>query len=303
MSRATLHLVTSALGCGGPMGRGADTAGPRDAAQARVLFVGIDGMRPDALVAAQTPNLDRLRTAGRWSLSAQTQQTGATSSAPGWTSIFTGVEVSQHGVEANGAYENYNRSFQTFAGLARRQLGRSTSAAAHWPQVLSDIHRPDDFDEALLTNDDGVATHLASQIASGGADLLLAHLDDVDSAGHNSGFSMDNPAYLAAIEAQDARVGLLLTAIDNRPASEDWLVVITTDHGGSGIDHGAMDSANQTIPLVVWTEGSEPGEMSAASAPSHLDVFPTVLSWLGAGPALLAHAAGQPRLGDRRAPG
>ena len=293
----TLLLATGALACGSPPSAAPDTAGARDRAQARALFIGIDGVRPDALEAARTPHLDRLRDAGRWSLSARTQQTGATSSAPGWTSIFTGVEVSRHGVEANGAYEGYDRSFETFAGLARRELGRTTSAAAHWPQILSDIHRPDDFDEALLTSDDGVAATLASQIAAGSAELLVAHLDDVDGAGHDSGFSVDNPAYLAAIEAQDARVGQLLAALDSRPAAEDWLVVVTTDHGGEGTNHGPMDAANQTIPLLVWTEGTDPGPLPDAAAPSHLDVFPTVLTWLGADPALLANAAGQARVG------
>ena len=36
----------------------------------RVLMVGIDGLRPDALEAAATPNLDRLRAAGWYSLEA-----------------------------------------------------------------------------------------------------------------------------------------------------------------------------------------------------------------------------------------
>ena len=143
---------------------------------------------------------------------------------------------------------------------------------------------------------DARARSRAGRIAAGSAELLVAHLDDVDGAGHDSGFSEDNPAYLAAIEAQDARVGQLLQAIDGRPAAEDWLVVVTTDHGGEGTNHGPMDAANQTIPLIVWSEGGAPGELAAAAAPSHLDVFPTILTWLGADADTTAHAAGQARL-------
>lgn len=272
----------------------ADSAGPGPGvAEARALFVGIDGLRPDGLTAADTPHLDRLFAEGARSLTARTQQTGATSSGPGWTSIFTGVEVARHGVEANGDYAAYDRSLPTFARVVRQELGRPTAAAAHWPEILSAIHGSEAFDDQLLTDDDGVAAWLARDVATGGAHLLVAHLDDVDAAGHATGFSADNPDYLAAIEAQDRRLGELLAAIDARPAAEGWLVVVTTDHGGAGTDHGPQDAANQTIPFVAWGPGVAPGDLGAEA--SHLDAFPTVLTWLGATPAQLGEAAGAAR--------
>ena len=275
----------------------ADSSAPAPAEPLRrALFVGIDGMRPDALQIAQTPHLDRLRDDGAWSMVAQTQQTGDTVSATGWTSIFTGVEVSTHGVEANGDYATYDRSFETFAGVVRRDLGRSTAAAAHWPEILSAIHGADDFDDALLTDDDGVADRLARHIEADDHALLVAHLDDVDHAGHASGFSADNPDYLAAIEAQDDRVGRMMAAIDARPASEDWLVVVTSDHGGDPAGHGNRNADCRTIPLLVWGGGVPIGELDATDAPSHLDVFRTVLTHLGAADALISRSAGQSRL-------
>ncbi|MHC4743051.1 MAG: hypothetical protein ACYS8Z_14135, partial [Planctomycetota bacterium] len=61
------------------------------------LIIGIDGCRPDALIAADTPNLDSLMAGGSWTMDAfsggilgtSTQQ--ATSSGPAWSSILTGV--------------------------------------------------------------------------------------------------------------------------------------------------------------------------------------------------------------------
>ena len=262
----------------------------------RALFVGVDGLRPDALDAARTPTLDRLRSEGAWSLRAQTQLTGATSSAPGWTSIFTGVEVSVHGVPANGEYDGYDRSLPTFAGVAKATLGLPTLGVSHWPDVLSHIHAPSDFDTSQLASDDGVRDTVTEGIAAGTAHLVVAHLDDVDGAGHSTGFSTENPDYLAAIEAQDARIGAMLAAIEARPASEDWLVVVTTDHGGLGTDHGDMNADCQTIPLVVWGGGVVPGELSAGSRPSHLDAFPTILTHLGATPDQLGPASGTSRV-------
>jgi len=274
---------------------GADT--PDEAADPRVLFIGIDGMRPDALDAADTPHIDRLRREGAGSLSAATQLTGATSSAPGWTSIFTGVEVRTHGVVQNGDYSGYDTTLPTFARLVRHDLGRPTAAVAHWPQILSDIHQVDDFDSSLLTDDDGVADVTSDNIQVGSAHLYVTHLDDVDHAGHAEGFSVEVPEYIAAIEAQDTRVGRMLAAIDARPGSEDWLVVLTTDHGGHGTDHGPMDAANQTIPLVIW--GGAVSADALDDAPGHLDVFPTVLAHFGADPSSWAHADGRSRLPGR----
>jgi len=287
-----LLLVVATAGCA-TESKPEPTRDTSTSAEPRALFIGIDGMRPDALVAAHTPHMDRLRAEGAWSLAAATQSTGATSSAPGWTSIFTGVEVTTHGVEANGEYDHYDRSHPTFAHVARHTLGLPTRAAAHWPEVLSHIHAPDDFDDSVLAGDDAVADTLAADITDGGAHLLVAHLDDADHAGHASGFTVDNPDYIAAIEAQDTRIGRMLAAIDSRPDTEDWLVVVTTDHGGEGTDHGAMNSACQTIPLIVWGGAVSPGELSADLQPSHLDAFPTILTHLGATPEHLGAATGR----------
>ena len=50
---------------------------------AKVLQIGIDGVRPDALLAAKTPNLDLLAEKGSLTLEART--TSITSSGPAWS--------------------------------------------------------------------------------------------------------------------------------------------------------------------------------------------------------------------------
>lgn len=64
-------------------------------AERKVLFIGIDGCRPDAIEKADTPNIDRLVANGV--MSTNTSILGPrdcgneTISGPGWSSIFTGV--------------------------------------------------------------------------------------------------------------------------------------------------------------------------------------------------------------------
>ena len=65
----------------------------------KVLIIGIDGLRPDAMMRANTPNLDRLIAAGCVSLQASTCQ--VTVSGPGWSSMLTGVWSPKHEVLDN----------------------------------------------------------------------------------------------------------------------------------------------------------------------------------------------------------
>jgi predicted AlkP superfamily pyrophosphatase or phosphodiesterase len=259
----------------------------------KVLFIGIDGMRADAAIAADTPHLDELASEGAWTDSASTQLTAATVSAPGWASITTGVEAEKHGIIANGEYDGRAEDTPSFLWRCRQQLALETAVAAHWPDIISPIHESDAISESVLRTDDGVTEWLVEAIEDALFDVHFAHLDDVDAAGHDSGFSTENPDYLSAIEAQDARVGLLLDAIQARLSTEEWLVVVTTDHGGEGTSHGALNDANQTIPFWVWGAGVVPEVLPGET--NHMDVHPTVMRFLGMEPEKEWQLDGVPR--------
>ncbi len=69
----------------------------------KVLIIGIDGCRPDALLAAQTPNLDALWKDGAYSFKARTDE--ISSSGPAWSAMLTGVWHQKHNV-LNNEYED-----------------------------------------------------------------------------------------------------------------------------------------------------------------------------------------------------
>ena len=77
----------------------------QDPGAQRVLVIGIDGVRPDALAAAKTPNLDKLIKTSAFADSTQILGTryskNNTISGPGWSSILTGVWADKHGVHDN----------------------------------------------------------------------------------------------------------------------------------------------------------------------------------------------------------
>ena len=60
---------------------------------------------------------------------------------------------------------------------------------------------------------------------------------------------------------------------------EEYVVILTTDHGGHDYNHGSTDKYDMTIPLFIFGEGiSKGGEFNSYSI---LDVTPTVCSLLG----------------------
>lgn len=101
---------------------GLEGAPPKEnRAAKRVLIIGIDGTRPDALAKANTPNLDELIRQGAFTDSAQILgsrfQKNNTISGPGWSSILTGVWADKHGVLDN---DFKGRNFEAFPHFFKR---------------------------------------------------------------------------------------------------------------------------------------------------------------------------------------
>src|SRR5262249_32935764 len=87
--------------------------------------------------------------------------------------------------------------------------------------------------------------------------------------------------YVQAIERTDEFVGRLLKAIRARKtyAQEDWLILASTDHGGSGKSHGKDIPEHRTIFVLVSGAAAARGRIEPA--PAIVDIAPTALHHLG----------------------
>ncbi|MCC6527898.1 MAG: alkaline phosphatase [Polyangiaceae bacterium] len=259
---------------------GADDSTPEPSSGAparRVLVVGIDGARADAVVAADTPTLDRLAAEGAYSFQASTQLTAVAVSSPGWASVLTGVEADKHGTLDNATASGPSAAYPTLLARARSDVGARTQVVANWLGLLTLVEDEAEGPAIWYPSDTTVTARTLELIVGGARDVYFAHFDDVDHAGHTYGFGPGVPEYIAAIEEKDAELGELVAAIEAR-TDEEWLVLVTSDHGGEGTDHGAQNAANQTVFLVAWGAGVVPGELVAAT---HMDTAPTALAFLG----------------------
>jgi arylsulfatase A-like enzyme len=241
--------------------------------------MGIDGLRPDAIAPARTPTLDMLFEHGAGTLAASTQLTGDTVSGPGWASILTGVEVERHGVTSNdtAVMQGIDRGVPTMLGAAF-DAGLDTGLIVHWLQLPLLVEAGPM--QGFRFGDDATVASTAVRYLTQPRDLLFLHFDDCDHAGHATGYGPSNPDYLAAVEGVDTHLATVLDGVLERPtyAEEAWMFVLVTDHGGEGTGHGPRNAINQTIPLLFVRPGMTPATLSAGN---HMDVAPTVLSYLG----------------------
>jgi predicted AlkP superfamily pyrophosphatase or phosphodiesterase len=279
---ATVLLALTLVGCKTTpeASPGDDDSAPAPQQRHRVMFVGIDGVRPDALQAATTPNLDALLEMAAWTMDARTHD-GVTSSAPGWTSIFTGVQSAKHGVPANGEYDDRDDAYPTFVKRAVDELGITAALAYQWLDIGARIVEAEAVAEASWADDPEITTWMVERVVDGDHDLHALVMDDVDHAGHEFGFSATAQGYLDAIAVADTQLGQVLAAMDARPEDEAWLLVVTTDHGGTAEgSHGDPIEDCQRIWMVVAGDGVTAGELPAVET-THLDVHPTILKFLG----------------------
>ncbi|MCB9530294.1 MAG: alkaline phosphatase [Myxococcales bacterium] len=263
-----------------------------------LLFIGIDGMRSDGLLASDAPTLHGLLSIGAWTLDGQTHS-GTTDSSAGWTTLFTGVEPDRHLVANNDSTGLRDWSYRTFAWRLSNDVGVRTAMVAHWLPAAAVLHEGDAFERVEFGDDATVGEIAADWVASGEYDAILTHFDDVDHAGHSSGFSPELATYRSAIEGVDTYVAPIVDAVLARSTLRDeaWLVVVATDHGGEGTSHGARIYPCQRIPLIFAGTGVGRGELGGDTV-TQMDVHPTILSFFGAAPAAPGTIDGHARLGE-----
>src|SRR5262245_50864257 len=238
----------------------------------KVLYIGIDGTRFDAIEKAQTPNLDALVKDGIYSptclILGDRYRKNDTVSGPGWSSILTGVWADKHGVHNNTFVGmNYKEYPHFFARLKEVRPDARAASYVTWEPIHKHITSAanvsinyEQKDHGVLDYDryDNEATDAAvKQLNGNNPDAVFLYIGQVDVAGHAKGFHPSVPDYIAAIERADKLVGRAVAAVKARKtfADEDWLVLVTSDHGGKGTGHGSGHSTPEILNSFLIVAG------------------------------------------------
>ena len=242
-----------------------------------VVVIGIDGLRPDRMLLADSPVLHGLMRTGAYSMWMRTTPLAVT--LPSFTSMMTGVNPRKHGVDWDRemplAAPFYSKT-PTIFELASRvgyvtamTSGKSKFSAlakpgtithAFLPKVdlavtIASLGKPDKGPEGLAfsaqekVGDDVVIAEALKIIESFRPNFMFIHLPSVDTVGHDKGWG--SPEQLAQIATTDANVGNVLAALDRAGIRESTVVIVSADHGGAGLTHGPDDPRSRYIPWIA----------------------------------------------------
>ena len=243
-----------------------------------VVFVMIDGLRPDALAVTQCPHLKSVIARGASTLRARSSFPPIT--LPCHTSIFHSVPSSRHGIVNN----DWLPMSRPLPGLFEqiKAAGMRSAAFYNWEQ-LRDVSRPGSLtysyycDTSHDPDGDDVTVDVAVRVLTRDPyDFAFVYMGNVDNAGHDYGWMSDG--YLAQAERADRALGTLLAAL---PIETPLL--LQADHGGHDKNHGQDIPEDMTIPWMAAGPGIRRG-YTISGAVSLLDTAPTLARLLGIAP-------------------
>ncbi len=273
----------------------------------KVLIIGIDGCRPDALIKAHTPTIDALISNATYSFDALTQP--PTVSATGWSSILTGVWGDKHGAtdHNNFGHTHYDKYPDIFKFIEDYNPDLNTASLVVWNPINDKIVSHADF-EKNFENDSAMVNAVAKRIEKSDDDVMFIHFDDVDHAGHHYGFNPSIAPYIQTIETTDVLIGKIIENMRKRPnfKNEEWLIMVTPDHGGTiKGSHGGTSFEERNIFFIASGDNVENKKIEKtyntstkaydfSNTPRIVDVPATVLDYLGI--PIPAHFDGKSRL-------
>ncbi len=271
----------------------------------KVLFIGSDGTTGSELRDIPTPNIDLLTEDAIYSYDAINN--GITISGPGWSNLFTGVLDKKHKVVGNSFEKNNLANHPDFLQIIKKHIPHYETAAFYtWLPIGIILNETDTRVARRYAHGGDAFVHQIAQdyLRNEPADATVVYYGDVDIAGHNFGFYKEVPEYYREVVQFDRYVGDLVDAINDRPtrSKEDWLIVLSTDHGGHKTGHGGETLGERNIFLIVAGDPVRHSELRRTNhrklkmddqlplkrlkrygfdtMPTQVDVVPTILDFL-----------------------
>ena len=249
----------------------------------RVILILLDGLRPDGVLQAATPTIDRLAKTGAYSWQAQAVLPSLT--LPCHASLFKSVPPSSHGVVDNDWIHEPADAFPSLIDVAH-QASLGTAAIYSW-EPLRDLARAGSLDFVYFSRPGKkvrrdfvqqmgavAAAHITKQRPA----FTFVYFASPDLAGHNAGWMSEH--YLATITFVDEIVGQLLARLEAAELLAETACLLLADHGGHGKVHGTACAEDLRIPWLLSGPGVRRG-YDLPCAVNIIDTAPTVAYLLG----------------------
>src|SRR6186713_1561683 len=278
----------------------------------KVIFIIADGIPADVLEKARPSFMGQIDKGEGYRRATVGGERGGYSQTPtisavGYNSLLTGTWVNKHNVWGNDIKDpNYHYPtvfrlvktadsskkvaiFSTWEDNRTKLAGEGLAQTGHLHvdyhadgYELDTLHYPHDKKSVYIhTIDELVTDSAARAIREFGPDLTWLYLEYTDDMGHRYG---DGPEMKTAIGYLDHQIMRIWEALQYRQQkfSEDWMIIITTDHGRdsiSGKGHGGQSERERTTWIV--TNNKDLNHYYRDYTPAIVDIMPTIARHLG----------------------
>lgn len=285
-------------------------AGAASAQTRKAVFIIVDGVPADMIERLHTPAIDEIAARGAYARAYTGGEVGGYSQTPtisaiGYTNLLTATWMNKHNVDGNSDLKpNYN--YWTIFRIAKEQpkefrtalysswtdnrtvlLGEGKPETGHLKidfvcdgYELDTVRFPKREKELQIFDiDEHVAREAARGIANDAPDLSWVYLWYTDDAGHFEG----NGAFFDEYTLKaDRQIGEIWEAVRYREEhfGEEWMVVVTTDHGRTedGHGHGGQSARERT----TWVATNRPVNSHFHSPGLAItDIAPSICRFMG----------------------
>ena len=246
---------------------------PEGKTEKKAIVIGFDGCRADVLnlVGSENSAISTLMSEGAsinltycGGVNYPEVNTQDTSTAPGWCSILTGQWADVHGITGNDITKNLDTK-TLMTSLTEEKIIDSASFITKWAGHFSrdkatyllekEYCEENNLNVAFnkCKNDEASHDFVLGEVSKEDcADFIFVIYEPNDSTGHGKGFSYNNPEYQSAFIQSDSYAYETLSAIRERESyeTEDWLIIITSDHGGIKKEHGG-ESIQERMTFAI----------------------------------------------------
>jgi predicted AlkP superfamily pyrophosphatase or phosphodiesterase len=119
------------------------------------------------------------------------------------------------------------------------------------PDITDNLHEYNNFYKTVHGADNPTVKKAISYLEKeDGPTALFVHIGNADT--HDSYHPLST-VYKNAIGQTDKRISLILEALVKRKnyQNEDWLIVLASDHGGTGWQHGGQSNEERNAYLIL----------------------------------------------------
>ena len=194
--------------------------------------------------------------------------TQATSTAPGWCSMLTGQWADVHGITDNSIPKS-NDHLTLLTTLVESDTIDNSAFYVSWGGHFNDTDctyynekqycEEKNLDVTFKCNagDDGTFEATINDLKKADCtDFIFSIFEYCDHIGHDSGFGTGNEEYCKAFADAEKAAKDCIEAIKERETydTEDWLIIITSDHGGYNFAHGFLTHQERMTFIVANKE-------------------------------------------------